>query len=210
MRRFLGFSVLLLLVSPALAAPNEIELVPLQQSPLPALAKDLADCSANSGTTLVKRELKVGTVVFQSRHGCGWDAQATLAISNGNTTYTTGGTTISYRAGNMTEAPLHIRHVETRLTSGTLADGSALIVQQVDVQHEHICAHPPCAKGQESSKRIQELTFCTVPKGTAPPTCSSTRFDCPTSGCPLAAVTRGALALQTAKGTLKLTVRGDG
>lgn len=205
MTRFLGFALLTLLASPVLAAPNEIELVPLEQAPLPALAKDLADCSATYGSTIVKRQRKVGAIVIQSRHGCGWGAEASLAISNGKATYTTGTVTIDYRAANMTEAPLHIRHLETRLSSGTLANGVAVIVHQVDVLHEEICNKPGC--GRASSKRIQNLTICTLPTATKPPACSQTSQVCPTTGCQAATVARGVLAMQTISGAMKILVR---
>jgi hypothetical protein len=209
MTRFLGFALLALLISPALAAPSEIELVPLEPAALPSLAKNPADCASTFGSTLVKRELKVGGAVFQSRHGCtAFDSQASLAITNGQTTYTTGSVTVRYRAANMTEAPLHIRHLETQLTRGTLANGDTLIVHQVDVLHEEICNKPGC--GKESTERHQKLTFCTLPTASKPPACASTTFVCATTGCQIAAVTRGALAIKTATGALKLTVRADG
>ena len=187
--------VLLVTASPAVAAPEPIELSFAPLGELPSLAASEESCEYPGW--IQTRRRTISGVEIQSLHGCGaTDETSELAIGSGGVWFMAPGTTVAYQAANMTEAPMHIRMLSDSLQRGTTADGSPAVVLRIDLRFAAICMREGCADA--AAWREQWVTVCPLATmQTREPfvACGSVRHRCPASGCREVTLARGTLAV---------------
>ena len=190
-----------LLLTSSVAAADPLVLTLLREEAEPKLARSEVSCEPPQDHVLVK-QLRFAGHDVRVLHECGSsDTNTKLAFRSEDGWRIHPSSIISYRAANMTDAPLHITLLGEHVRFAKLAGDRRVLLHRVDTRHRNIRMDGSI----ESETRMSHVDVCAY-DGDGDPVCSFAIVECPAKGCRPVDVSRGTIILETKDGPREFPV----